>query len=249
MVRELEEMLPRLRDSQEEIDRTLGPLRTLDPARTRTTPLVEICREILSGEEDRQTITLFCEGAIELAHSQAVNFPENIFWDLDLLLAEVYRDSQRGDSTVDHSGLRERFVVLDEILGLYGRRSSVNFNYVHDFIYGYDWVKWVSRDERERQDSSPFNLEFLRHLEKRGQEIVALIRKNDDFYQQLPRSTPRNVFGFSRDPDDEVKLFGHLASSGHIPVEAWNVNGTRRPDFNLYQVRYNTALELGLGRD
>lgn len=249
MVRELEQMLPLLRSSQEEINQSLGPLKTLDPSRTETTPLEEICLTVLSGEQNHEIITLFCEGVCDLARSQAVNFPENIFWDLDLLLAEVYRDSKSDGVTVDPAELRGRFLVLEEILGLYGRRSSVNFNYVHDFVYGYDWVKWVARDEENRRDSSPFGLEFLRYLEKRGREIVALIRKNDDFYRQLPREKPRNVFGFSRDPADEIRLFGHLASNGHIPVEAWSVNGIRRPDFNLYQIRYNTALELGLGRE
>ena len=131
---------------------------------------------------------------------------------------------------------------------LYGMRSPVRFQYVHDFTYGYDWAKWVRRSPRDRSHVGPFELDFLRYSRRRGHELLALIARDDAEYPSLPDDRPRNVFRFSRDPDEEILLLRDLASRDLLPVEAYRTDASPRWDRPFAELRDERALALGLPR-
>ena len=39
----------------------------------------------------------------------------------------------------------DRFARMARLQHAYGRDTPIHFSYVHDFVYGYDWAKWVAR--------------------------------------------------------------------------------------------------------
>lgn len=164
------------------------------------------------------------------------HFPENIFYD-DEALALALVQSQ------DIEGLFGKVRVL---LALFGAQSPIKFRYVHDWLYGYDWVKWVSRNP-EFADSKPFSEAFVDYMMKRGEEILASISaKDDETYKPLNDDSARNIFGFSRVPADELLLFESLSKEGSIPLVAWDINATLCADRDYFELRQQRAKALGL---
>jgi hypothetical protein len=210
-----------------------GPLRTLDPARELATPLVDVHARALIELPIAWQVELaepLARGLIELALAQLDAFPGNLFWDLDLIACEVAREA--GEATTPASArvmLDDRLTRMADLQTLYGRATAINFSFVHDFVYGYDWVKWLSRMDPERVEQAeqvelarPFGLEFLSFMQRRGLELVALIAANDREYPRLADEQPRNPFPFSRAPADELRLHRELARRGLIPVPTWS---------------------------
>src|SRR5690606_29082988 len=77
--------------------------------------------------------------AIEAAAAAA--FPGNIFWDLELLAASLLRSGE----------IAAQGRQIAELQALYGETTAIRFRYVHDFLYGYDWAKWVQREPASRK--------------------------------------------------------------------------------------------------
>ena len=105
---------------------------------------------------------------------------------------------------------------------LYGQDTAIRFRYVHDFIYGYDWAKWVGRDPDLRAGIGPYDAVFLDHLERRAHELLGLIAVDDPVYPGLPDEQARNPFPFSREPEAELRLHRTLAARGLLPLAAWD---------------------------
>ncbi len=175
------------------------------------------------------------------------NFPENIFWDFDYLTSVLVAAALDNDSS-DRKTLAataEKIVILNDI---FGENTRIRFRYVHDFLYGYDWAKWVKKSPRKNADIQPYDIPFLDYMIQRGRELFELIAANDSKYHKLRGTGHRNPFGFSREPDAEKRLFRQLAREGQIPLVAWEFNGAVEWQRPFAEIRKQQAISLGLGR-
>jgi hypothetical protein len=219
--------------------------RSLGPERKRATTLVEIGAALLVDSDSLALRETFARGLERVSRALSEHFPENIFWDLDFmaksLLDEARRAGQGGPELLDECAER----VVDLQLR-FGQASPIRFSYAHDFLYGFDWARWVARDPPARGRIGPFQREFLERMQRRAVELVELIARDDQKYPRLADDEPRNPFGFSRRPDDERRLHELLARDGLVPIEAWRFDAVpdwRRPFTELREAR---AKELGL---
>ncbi len=197
---------------------------TLDPRRGRASTLVEVharaLRELPDADQPRASDPL-ARGLAALAQAQLDAFPANLFWDLDLIACEIVREAV---ASADPLGvLDDRFARMARLQTLYGRTTAINFSYVHDFVYGFDWVKWIAREPSlQAAPPRPFSLAFLDYMQRRGLELLELIAHDDRKYPRLEGDEPRNPFPFSRDPESELRLHRELARRGLIPVPTWD---------------------------
>ncbi|MCB9591289.1 MAG: ferrochelatase [Sandaracinaceae bacterium] len=199
--------------------RAFGPLGTLDPSRAEATSSVALyatlaprCQGIPGMAE------ALAGGLVSVADATIEHFPDNQLFDFDALAAALVRDS------ADAAALAATFDDVVSLHALFGRRTAIRFRYVHDFVYGFDWAKWVRRDPAKRAGVGPFQRRFLKVLLGRGQELLQLIATDDAKYPLLSDDQPRNPFSFSREPADELRLHRELAAEGLLPVEAWRVD-------------------------
>ncbi len=171
-------------------------------------------------------------------------FPDNIFGDLDHLALSVAREAEGAESPEAHAA--RAFETVVALMHLFGRETPIRFRYVHDFVYGYDWARWVRKDPATRRHVGPFDLAFLERMERRGRELLSLIEADDAKYPTLPDDRPRNPFGFSREPADERRLFHDLAAHGLLPVEAWRLEAAPQWERAFKELRDERAQALGL---
>ena len=232
------------------IDRRLrasvGGGRSLDPVGRFATSLVALVEKVGAGATDDELCALArCIEAI--AAAQLESFPGNLFHDFDLMTASVFREAavHPGGRV---AGLAEAARVLVEVHHLFGRRTPIRFRYVHDFVYGFDWARWVARDPASRQRIGPYDRPFLASILERGGQLLALIEANDAEYPPLPSGVDRNPFAFERGPDDERRLLESLAADGLVPVRAWRLDEEPRWDLPFGRLRRERARELGLAK-
>lgn len=223
--------------------------RTLDPAAERPRSLVELGRRVLPAAPDRpplhaQQEIAWAMALSDLARAIAREFPENLFTDLDHVAASLRSVA----AEEGHVALERVIDPLVRIHRLYGRGSTIRFRYVHDFLYGFDWARWVSRDVAARAGIGPFDLRFLAHIERRAAELAELVARDDPSYPPLAPGVFRNPFPFDRDPPAELALMTRLAREGAIPVPAW----LERPQLTWNRpfaaLREERASSLGLAR-
>ncbi len=238
----IEDTLIPLREVDSEIRRRpSGPL-TLDPAKESARPLTDIVADLA---DSRQSAHL-AAAAAAVAEAQIRSFPENLFWDFDFYLASIHRHATESPDYVAHLASVSEITV--RLLELYGQASTIRFRYVHDFMYGYDWARWVRRDPESRSQVEPFGVEFLRQTERRGRDLLSLIDADDEWYPRLEEDAPRNPFPFSREPRDELALYESLAARGWIPVEAWRQGAVPDASRDFDALREEAASALGLAR-
>ena len=219
-------------------------LYSLAPNRKHPTPLDALAATLLGDDTDTRLAIAFAQGLGRIANAQTEHFPNNVFADFDFLAATLLACARQSDHPA--TALTEH---CDLIVGLnadFGCNSPIRFSYAHDFLYGFDWAKWVRQDPKTRRQTGPFDRPFLRHLKKRAQQIKTLIAANDPEYPALPADTQRNPFGFSRSSADEAHLHRALARSGHIPLAAWSTDGPRRWTEDFQQIRRQRAKALGM---
>lgn len=227
-------------------DATLAstPWQTLAPGRTRARSLREVGMSVLGARDDELARTL-AEGLASIALAMQRAFPENIFGDLEGLAAALWQGALAADEPVAH--LREQGARVAAIQEMFGHRTSIRFRYVHDFLYGFDWAKWVAKDPHARGAVGPYDPAFLEHMDRRGHELLELIAAGRDRkYPPLPDGRPRNPFGFSREPADEIVLHRALALEGALPIEAWRIDARPRWDRPYAELRLRVATRLGL---
>jgi hypothetical protein len=158
-----------------------------------------------------------------ILRAQLINFPENIFWDFDFMIFSMLEQALTSkDGAIVFLESFGRKIVL--LMDMFGCAGEIRFRYVHDFMYGYDWARWVKKDPENRSNIKPFSLVFLDYLLAKGQEMLRLISINDKRYYHIPFHSFRNAFYFPRDPKDEYRLLTYLADYGLIPVNTWNWN-------------------------
>lgn len=199
---------------------------TLDPRRAERTPIV-----LLS---DSPAV----RGALETLDAAIVrHFPENLFADLDALAAALVA---RG---ADAPALADRIAALH---GLFGRETALRFRYAHDFLYGYDWARWVAREPAMRARVGPYDDAFLAYSERRAAELLALVAQNDRKYGPLEGDAHRNPFPFRRDVEAERTLHRALAADDAVPVRAWDAAAPAVWDRPFTAIREEKAREMGL---
>ncbi len=220
-----------------------GHLATLDPARESATLPSALFAQLAPRCAGPATVDALGRGLVAVADATIEHFPENLLFDLDALAAALVREA------LDAEGLTRAFDTVVALHARFGCRGPIRFRYVHDFVYGFDWAKWVRRDPAARAGVGPFDLAFLTALLARGEELLALIAADDAKYPRLRDARPRNPFGFSREPADELRLHRRLAAEGHVPVEAWRLEPAAVWDRPFADLRAARAAEARIAPD
>jgi hypothetical protein len=210
--------------------------RSLRPAGGAARPLLELAKELPPKVHQEPDATAIANNLLELIEIFRRSFPENIFLDLDYLagaLSQLNRD--------------ERDARLSQVRALCAEFSAppLQFRYAHDFVYGFDWCRWVAREPDTRSNIGPFDPPFLQYLSQRAVELRALIAEGDRKYHPIETDTFRNPFSFVREPHEEIAIHEALAKKDLIPVEAWSCQGRIRWDLPFAALREETARELG----
>jgi hypothetical protein len=202
-----------LLEALDELLQAGGHRATLSPERSHATPLVELF-DRFSPETRLELRAPFARALHRIVRAQLDAFPENVFWDFDALAASLARQP-------DAATLAQTSATVVSLQALFGQATPIHFRYVHDFMYGFDWAKWVARDSDARASVAPFEQPFLNYTWRRGHELLLLIANDDEKYPKLSDGRPRNPFGFSREPAEEARLLRDLAARALIPVRAW----------------------------
>lgn len=237
-----------------EADASLGePWLSLGPDRTHARSLAAIGRAVLEPEagvsHEAGVPEAFADALAALALAMRDAFPHNALGDLDHLAACLWREAGAAPAG-PLVFLRQQQARLVELQHLFGCATPIRFRYAHDFLYGFDWAKWVAREPATRAGVGPFSPVFLEHMRARGHELLAVIAAGHDRrYPPLPDGRPRNAFGFSRERADELVLHRQLARAGLLPVEAWRLDAGPRWDRPFAQLRGEHAAGLGLAHD
>ena len=218
---------------------------SLAPGReaARSLATVARCLAAEAGNADGEVVAAWAEGLRALSRTVDESFPENLFFDTEALAGALLAAGVAGGV----APVAEAVTVLVELHRLFGCATTIRFRYVHDFLYGFDWAKWVQRCPEERAGVGPFDLPFLVAMRARGAELLALIEANDDTYPRLRGPGHRNPFGFSREPEDEARLFRALAEHDELPVPAFAFQGPWRWQRPYAELRERRAASLGLG--
>lgn len=228
------------------LDRLYPNRLSLNPEKETTNSFVQIASYLKPfGLSDVQ-LEVIAESTLQIVESAVYHFPENIFWDFDFL---VYRLTENSLSSQD---FEETFKTLSnqilKIFSLFGAHSLIQFRYIHDLIYGYDWLKWMLEKRILDENADPFGMPFLNYIHTRGEELVCLIQQNDKNYPQI-EGEYRNPFLFSRTSEEEIKLHRDLSASGQIPIEAWSMIASPRYDKNYSLLRLERSKLLGIGKN
>ncbi|WP_445634646.1 hypothetical protein [Nostoc sp. DSM 114161] len=231
------------------IDRILAQysvnLLSLNPEKKIITSFAELGNLIAEENTDIQIITTLQETLECIVDSQLQNFPENIFWDFDFLVSSMLRQALVAEEGAV-SFLKtfcEKMVSLTEMFGIH---TEIRFRYVHDFLYGFDWARWVQKDPQNRAHIEPFSLVFFDYLLTKGKELIQRISHGQITYYKLCDTGYRNPFSFSREPKDEYRLLTYLAQEELIPVAVWNWNASPVWNKPFQEIRQQIALKLDI---
>ncbi|NMO21373.1 ferrochelatase [Pyxidicoccus fallax] len=230
-----------LAESLDRVEPLLGARASLAPDRPLAPTPRELAERVTAGSHDEARLRAFTRGLCAIIRALAESFPDNIFWDLDYPARCLW----------DSGGPREMEVFTRRVVALchgFGLGSPLRFRYAHDFFFGFDWARWVTREPTSRASIHPFDAPFLDYLEVRRGELLALVAQDDAKYSRLQGAEFRNPFGFSREPEEELRLHQALAREDLIPVKAWRMDGEPRWNLPFADLRTETARRLGLSR-
>jgi hypothetical protein len=223
----------------ERAEARIGPRRSLAPGRTRATSLVELADLFAPLPADAAMAA--ASALVAVADALRVHFPENVFADLDVVAGQLADDARRSPRRASETA--ERLVALHQ---LYGRSTTIRFRYVHDFLYGFDWARWVAAEPDPRKHELPFGRGFLDRSLERGRELLGLIAEDDPKYRRLEPGEVRSPFPFRRDPEAETRILLALAEGDAIPVCAWDPTARGTWDRPFVRLREEKARSLGL---
>ncbi len=236
--------MQRLLELDQRVVATEGGGVSLDPVGRHATSLVELVERV-AGSASRGERDDFAAALASVVEAQLKSFPDNLLYDFDFLAADLWRAASL-DGRCRSTALAEGAARLVEVELLFGAETPIQFRYVHDFSYGFDWARWVSREPEVRASVGPFDTALLSSVLERGAQLLALIAVNDPEYPRLPVGQARNPFSFVRDPEEELRLMRSLAADDLIPVRAWDAEERPRWDRPFSRLRREWAAELGL---
>ncbi|TVP60993.1 MAG: hypothetical protein EA343_15845 [Nodularia sp. (in: Bacteria)] len=223
---------------------SVNPL-TLNPQKNVITSFVELENLITTSTTDKEIILALRDSLELIIYAQVQNFPENIFWDFDFILSSMVRQALVADegAIAFLECFGKKMVLLIELFGI---KKEIRFRYVHDFIYGFDWARWVQKEPQTRSNSEPFSLVFLDYLLLKGEKLVKQLNYGQVTSYSLGNTGYRNPFDFSREPEDEHLLLTSLAREKLIPVEAWNWDTSPVWNQPFQEMRQQLALKLNI---
>lgn len=237
VLRELQSLDARLRVE-------VGELRSLAPSRSCPASLCELADAVLPADAPASHVEAFGRCLYGAASAQLRHFPRTLFWDFDYFASSLWDDA--GNSDDPESYLRRAQALLERLYGLFGEPGPIRFRYAHDFMYGFDWAKWVKRRRRERAGIGPFHRAFLEYVVERGEQLLALIEADDATYPRLREARFRNPFRFARSPEQELALYRDLAARDLLPIKGWQRDECARWDRPYEQLRMSRARALGI---
>ncbi|TGN14038.1 hypothetical protein [Leptospira ilyithenensis] len=221
--------------------------RTLCPAKNQVTRFEEIGNQISDLLQNETNWKYSAEVTSKIVHSVMDHFPENIFWDFDYMIMKIVNNSIDPEQDFLQSMSLTAGKILN-IFSIFGKNSAIKFRYIHDFIYGYDWLKWILEKKQPGDETDPYGVCFLDYIGHRGMEMISLVGKNDTNYPEL-NGEYRNPFLFSRSDEDEINLLTNLARSGNIPIEAWDRYANPKSDRNYSKIRLERSEQMGIQRN
>ncbi|MEH2382026.1 MAG: hypothetical protein V7K27_24575 [Nostoc sp.] len=220
-------------------------LLSLNPQKTLITSFAELGNLIVEQNTDIKLLTTLQETLECIVYTQLQNFPENIFWDFDFLVSSMLRQALVADEGAVPflTVFGEKMVSLIE---MFGNKTEMRFRYVHDFMYGFDWARWVQKEPQNRAHIEPFSLVFFDYLLAKGKELLQRINHGQVISYKLCETGYRNPFTFSREPEDEYRLLTCLAEEQLIPVATWNWNTNPVWNKPFQEMRQQLALKLNI---
>lgn len=224
------------------LQHSVNPL-SLNPQKQLITSFAELEALIEEETTDTQLLSNLQNTLERILDSQLENFPANIFWDCDFMASSILRQAvAMGDEAVAFLKIfTNKMVSLSKLFGV---NQEIRFCYVHDFMYGFEWARWVQKEPQTRAKIEPFSLIFLDYLLAKGRELIHRISLEQPRNYKLCNSGFRNPFPFSREPEDEYRLLTSLASQGLIPVAAWKWNTQPVWNHPFQEIRQQLALQL-----
>lgn len=222
---------------------------SLNPDKESPSSFLELLETLPDTHPDPNDLELVLHFFDACIHSILENYPENIYWDLDFLFYHVYKQLKDKESFSEKQGwIMQLETRVKHIMDIFGSKSKIQFRYIHDFLYGFDWCKWVRKQKESglTEEYNPFGEEFLTYIESRGLEILDMIEENDQDYVPLQSGTFRNPFVFKRGTEEEKMLLSSLAETKDIPIFAWKVDAKYNTKKDYSQIRKERADALGI---
>ncbi|MEH2303698.1 MAG: hypothetical protein V7K88_33235 [Nostoc sp.] len=218
---------------------------SLNPQKRLITSFAELGNFITEQNTDIEFLTTLQETLESIVRTQLRNFPENIFWDFDFLVSSMLRQALVADEgAITFLKVFGKKMVL--LIEMFGNKTQMRFRYVHDFMYGLDWARWVQKEPQNRAHIEPFSLIFLDYLLVKGKELLQRINHGQIISYKLCETGYRNPFTFSREPEDEYRLLTYLAEEQLIPVAVWNWNASPVWNKPFQEMRQQLALKLNI---
>ncbi|MEH1818363.1 MAG: hypothetical protein V7L31_04570 [Nostoc sp.] len=220
-------------------------LLSLSPEKTLITSFAELGNLITEQNTDIKIIITLQETLESIVRTQLQNFPENIFWDFDFLVSSMLRQALTADEGAIPF-LKIFGAKMVSLTEMFGNKTEMRFRYVHDFIYGFEWARWVQKEPQNRAHIEPFSLVFFDYLLVKGKELLQRINHGQVVSYKLCETGYRNPFTFSREPEDEYRLLSYLAEEQLIPVAVWNWNASPVWNKPFQEMRQQLALKLNI---
>ncbi|MEH2455736.1 hypothetical protein [Nostoc sp.] len=218
---------------------------SLNPQKRLVTNFAELGNFITEQNTDIEFLATLQETLESIVRTQLRNFPENIFWDFDFLVSSMLRQALVADEgAIAFLKVFGKKMVL--LIEMFGNKTQMRFRYVHDFMYGFDWARWVQKEPQNRAHIEPFSLVFLDYLLVKGKELLQRINHGQIISYKLCETGYRNPFTFSREPEDEYRLLTYLAEEQLIPVAVWNWNASPVWNKPFQEMRQQLALKLNI---
>jgi hypothetical protein len=221
--------------------------KSLCPSKACASRFSEIEKSLTDISLTEADLDLLCDSVERIIRTVVVHFPENIFWDFDFMIYRLAYNAKNNEYA-----FRDSLAVFTEklvnIFSIFGANSPIKFRYIHDMIYGFDWLKWMLEKKEPKEDMDPYGMDFLNYIHARGLELIALIDKNDTDYPELDGNY-RNPFLFSRSTSEEILLHKNLSDSSLLPIEAWNKDFMPKCDKNYSLIRLQRSKEMGISKN
>ncbi len=149
---------------------------SLNPNKYLITSFTQLEAKVIQESSDVSLRTFLRDTLQRVLDALLYNFPENIFWDFDFIVSSILKQALLAENKLDLLENVGNKIVL--LMDMFGRKSEIRFRYIHDFMYGFDWARWVQKKPHQRAHLEPFCLDFLDNLINYGIQQERKINTN-----------------------------------------------------------------------